>query len=272
MNPRVLPWPALLLLASSTAIAADAPPPAEQGTAPVAVTAPASGAPASTEAAAPAAAPPYAARLRTQTRQVLAEPDFRQRETVRYPVPRDWLRKLLQRKDAKPTPSSGPDLRLLATVFQYLTVVLLALGLAWLLWRGWQWLAPLSARRTPERGGSVADVRHLALPDTPLPDTIASAARAAWSAGNTTLALSLLYRGAVRDLARRHGIELPDSATEGECLRLARHSGAAVVTAGFAPIVQAWMALAYARRVPADFEALVALYARHFEAAPGEPA
>lgn len=272
MNRRLLPWPALLLLACGAAIAADATPTAERGTAPVTVAPTAAGGPASAEAAAPAAAPPYAARLRAQTRQVLAEPDFRQRETVRYPVPRDWLRKLLQKRDAKPTPTSGPDLRLLATVFQYLAVLLLALGLAWLLWRGWQWLAPLSARRTPERGGRVADVRHLALPDAPLPDTIAAAARAAWSAGNAALALSLLYRGAVRDLARRHGIELPDSATEGECLRLARQSGAAVVTAGFAPIVQAWMALAYARRVPADFESLVALYARHFEAPPGEPA
>lgn len=41
----------------------------------------------------PAPAPAYADRLRAQTAEVLAGPDFHQRETLRYPVLRDWLRK-----------------------------------------------------------------------------------------------------------------------------------------------------------------------------------
>lgn len=216
-------------------------------------------------------APPYAAALRARTREVLASPDFRQRETLRLPVPRDWLRNWLKGRDSKPSATPPPNLALLGTLFQYLAVLLLALGLAWLLWRGWQWLAPRAANRTPGGGSVMPEVRYLALPDAPLPYSITTAARAAWQAGDAALALSLLYRGAVRELAQRYRIELPDSATEGECLRQARRSGAAVVPAAFAPIVQAWMALAYASHPPADFEALLALYARHFEVAAGAP-
>lgn len=218
------------------------------------------------EAVAP---PPYAARLREEAKHVLASPDFHEHRSVRYPAMRDWLRKLLERKPAKATPSTPPNFAVLATIFQYAALALLAAALAWLLWRGWQWLAPgRQGPRAARSGRPLAEVRVLALPDTPLPEQVLPEARAAWQAGDATLALSLLFRGAVRELQRRHGIELPDSATEGECLRHARRSGAAVVTTAFAPIVQAWMALAYARRVPADVEALFALYGRHFEAAP----
>ncbi|HET8731107.1 MAG TPA: DUF4129 domain-containing protein, partial [Moraxellaceae bacterium] len=213
----------------------------------------------------PPPAPDYAARLRTQTAQVLAGPDFRQRETLRYPVLRDWLRKWLHRGDSKPAPAAGPDLRLLATVFQYLAAALLVLALGWLLWRGWQWLAPQVARRAPRARGRIAEAQHLALSDTPLPDSVAAAAAAAWHAGDAALALSLLYRGAVRGLARDHGIELPDSATEGECLRQAQRGSAPVIRAAFSPIVKAWMAQAYADCPPDDFAALVALYEVHFE-------
>lgn len=277
------PWLLLCLLCSPAITAASVTGPASPADSPVAATprpaiatatateagpAAAAGAPA-TEAPRPAE-PPYAARLRTDGRKVLQDPDFRQSETSRQPVLRDWLRKWLQRKEPKPVTPPPFNLALLVEVFKFLAVVLLALGLGWLLWRGWQWLAPQVAAPRPAPGLAPREAESLALPAKPLPDTISTAALAAWRAGDATQALSLLYRGAVRDLATRHRITLPASATEGECLRQARQSDATVVGAGFAPIVKAWMALAYARRLPADFEALLALYRRHFEAPPGE--
>lgn len=264
-------WATLLVVGTARADLPVSPLPAPPATPAPAATAPATATP---DAPAKAAPPADAARLRETARAVLRDPEFRQRETSTVPVMRDWLRQLLRDwfKDKPRQAEKGPGLNLsvLAKAFQYLAVLALGLALAWLLWRGWQWLAPRAAPRPRPAGGHVLEARSLALPATPLPDGVATAAREAWTAGDATLALSLLYRGAVRELGQRHAIALPDSATEGECLRQARRSGAAVVAAGFAPIVQAWMALAYARRAPADFERLLALYREHFEPDPRE--
>ncbi|HEX4870271.1 MAG TPA: hypothetical protein VFV15_06075 [Moraxellaceae bacterium] len=258
----------LACLAAAAHAAHAAPPPATE-----AVVAPA------TEAMAPApgaadASPADAARLRQEARAILDSPEFRRKETATSPVMRDWLRRLL-REWFKSSPSRSRanhdlDLTGAARVFKYLALVVLALAVGWLLWRGWQWLAPrLDGTRPPPRG-RVLEARSLLLADTPLPAAVAEAARAAWAVGDALGALSLLYRGALRALATQHRIALPDSATEEECLRLARRSGAPVVAAAFAPIVQAWMALAYGRRLPADPERLLALYREHFEATPEE--
>lgn len=272
--------PILLLLATAAAGAAPAPdttapPEATVAAAPgPAVTAPTAG---TTPATAPDTgmppAPAWAPQLRRDAQAVLAGKDFHGEATSSGIVARDWLRRLLDRPEEKPT-ARTPDLGWLLVVaglLKVLMVALLLVAIAWLLWRGWQWLAPRARSRRPGRAaGPVQEARSLALPDTPLPPDVGRAARAAWQAGKPDLALSLLYRGALRALAEHYRIELPASATEGECLRRARASGKAVVGSGFAPLVQAWMALAYAGRRPADFEALLALYARHFEGHEGE--
>lgn len=266
----------LLLPGAAMAAAADVGVPATVASVPAAEvgTAPAEQAAAGDAAAAPPP-PAWAPQLRRDAQAVLEGKDFKGEETSTDIVRREWLRRLLERKDA--SPAKAPDLRWLpqaAELLKWLLVVVLALAIAWLLWRGWQWLAPRMGKpRTPVRPAPLYEATHLALPDTPLPDDVSRAARAAWQAGAAEQALSLLYRGALRALARDYRIELPTSATEGECLRRARASGKAVVGSGFAPVVQAWVALAYARRLPEDFEQLLDLYARHFErrAGAGEP-
>lgn len=219
----------------------------------------------------PSPPPPYAAELHERARQVLQGEDFHQTETITTPAMRDWLRRWLKRepKDSPPAKPLGFSFTALAQLLKGMLIVLLALGLAWLLWQGWQWLAPRAAvaGRRPE---PALAAETLALPGAPLPVDVSAAARAAWQQGQQVVALSLLYRGAVQALAERYRLPLPESATEGECLRLARRSGKAVVAEGFEPLVRAWMTLAYARQAPADFEALLRLYARHFEAAAPE--
>lgn len=230
--------------------AADCPPPAEQ-----------------TDAALPA--PAYAAGLRADIGKVLQGPDFKRKDTVRRLGTRDWLRRLLKEEPApqKAAPGGLPDwLGLVASLFKYLAIGVLLAALGWLLWRGWQWLSPqVGGTRTPRRAAVV--VEALALPagaDAPLPADVPAAAEAAWARGELALALSLLYRGALAALETHYRLALPASATEGECLRLARRSGKPVVEAGFAPLVRAWQAEAYAGRAPADFRALLALYRQHF--------
>lgn len=220
--------------------------------------------------AAPVAAPPWAAGLRRDARAVLQGDDFHRVNTSRNLVARDWLKRWLKR-DPEKAPATQPPFSLaaVAKVLKWLLAGVLVVALVWLLWRGWQWLAPRIGQREPARAWQALEAQSLLLSGEDLPEAIGSAARKAWARGEGALALSLLYRGAVQSLAAQYRIELPESATEGECLRLARRSGKAVVSEGFAPIVRAWMALAYARRAPDDFEHLATLFDRHFDTRAG---
>lgn len=213
-------------------------------------------------------APPHAKALRDQTRQILNGPDFHSERLERQLVMREWLQRWLT-PDLKKKPKAEEPFNLaaLAEVIKVVLIIVLGAALLWLLWRGWQWLAPYRTKSAAATRGPVLEAQSVLLADTALPASVSAAARTAWQRGETVLALSLLYRGAVKSLAEQHRVVLPDSATEGECLRLARRSGKAVVSEGFAPIVRAWMALAYARRTPEDFEQLLQVYRRCFEPA-----
>ncbi|MDP2228138.1 MAG: hypothetical protein Q8J78_11760 [Moraxellaceae bacterium] len=223
--------------------------------------------------ATPAQVPPaYAADLRSDIDTVLASPDFKRQEKTRELTRRDWLKRWMEgdKKTKKETKAERPEwLPVVAAILKYLAIGVLVAAALWLLVRGWQWLSPRMAggRGKPLPGAIIEAVTATpAAHEGPLPDDVATAARLAWEQGQAALALSLLYRGALRALELRHALTLPASATEGECLRLARRSGKAVVEAGFAPVVRAWQAEAYAGRAPADFPELLALYRQHFAA------
>lgn len=216
----------------------------------------------------------YAAELRRDTAAVFAGEDFHRMQESTRVVPRPWLKTWWENREEKKQ-EAPPELgrfALAAMILKYAVIAALCLLLAWLLYAGYRWLSPRidTGKRKPPQA-MLHPVETSALHTSALPEQISDSASRAWQAGDSALALSLLYRGAVRDLARRHQLSLPASATEGECLRLARASGQAVIPQAFAPIVQAWMAEAYARRRPGNFEQLLALYRQHFEAASGEP-
>ena len=82
-----------------------------------------------------------------------------------------------------------------------------------------------------------------------LPDDVAKAARIAWEKGDARGALSLLYRGGVESMQRIIGRELPQGATEADCLREAAHLPAAPA-ATLRQVVRAWQYAAYAHRLP----------------------
>ncbi len=119
--------------------------------------------------------------------------------------------------------------------------------------------APLSVRT----GAALLDDR------APLPTDLAAQAWALWTAGRHPEALSLLYRGALMDLVAA-GLRIEEGATEGDCLRQVRAAGLAPEKIRFfADLTRAWIALAYARRIPtaAQAEALCSTWNRHFEVA-----
>lgn len=226
----------------------------------------------------PVVAAPYAAELRRNVQDVFQGPDFHQEESSTAPALRPWLKKWLDSfnfspKKAEPKPGMQPDFLLLARIFKVIVIVLLAIGLVWLLWRGYRWLSPrlgTAPVRKPQGAITAAEISQLAATNA-LPDAISEASRRAWQQGRHSEALSLLYRGAVQALVQTRQLEMPVSATEGECLRLVRRHAPAATASAFAPIVQAWAALAYADRVPADFDGLLRLYRQHFESTGSAP-
>jgi len=121
--------------------------------------------------------------------------------------------------------------------------------------------------RTTPRVAAPAQVRELDRPvsvEGPLPADVLGAAEASWAAGDSRLALSLLYRGALAMLQQRGHLELPDSATEQESLARVRASQPREVVEGFALIVRAWLGEAYGARHPVSFGELAQVYRRHF--------
>jgi hypothetical protein len=82
-----------------------------------------------------------------------------------------------------------------------------------------------------------------------LPEDVVRAAREAWEKGDARAALSLLYRGGVERMQQISGRELPQGATETDCLReAARLPDAPAAT--LRQVVRAWQYAAYAHRLP----------------------
>ena len=79
-----------------------------------------------------------------------------------------------------------------------------------------------SFRRRAAAESAVSHVRDLDVRPESLPDDVGAAAWALWQAGKVPAALSLLYRGALSRLIHRFNVPITASATEGECLDLAR--------------------------------------------------
>ncbi len=83
-----------------------------------------------------------------------------------------------------------------------------------------------------------------------LPDDIAAAAAQCWRRGAGTEAISLLYRGALVKMINQDGLELPDSATEGDCVRIVSANTDETKSRYFSTLVANWQAAAYAHRLP----------------------
>jgi hypothetical protein len=83
-----------------------------------------------------------------------------------------------------------------------------------------------------------------------LPDDVLATARAQWARGEQALAMSLLYRGALSYVVERLRVDVPSSATEGECLEIVEENLGAPVFVDFELLTRAWQLVAYAKRAP----------------------
>ncbi len=91
-----------------------------------------------------------------------------------------------------------------------------------------------------------------------LPQDIAAAAEQLVRKGELRKALSLLYRGTLFRLIQNYHLEIPDSATEGECMHLVRASSLSEEADYFYDLTRQWLQTAYAHTTP-ERERLVEL-------------
>ena len=96
---------------------------------------------------------------------------------------------------------------------------------------------------------AVSHVRDLDVRPESLPDDVGAAAWALWQAGQVPSALSLLYRGALSRLIHKFKVPITSSATEGECLELARGRLEPGALRYVTQVVRAWEANIYGGRV-----------------------
>ena len=102
--------------------------------------------------------------------------------------------------------------------------------------------------RRAKAEAAVSHVRDLDVRPESLPDDVGAAAWALWQAGRVPEALSLLYRGALSRLIHQHRVPITASATEGECLELARARLEAPALRYVTQVVRAWEASTYGGR------------------------
>ena len=194
---------------------------------------------------------------------VLADPEFG--ETVTY---RSWRPRQFE---------GGTDLSFLTPLVRLLSELLaqiarvgiwlaIPIALALLIVAATRGLSLGAWRAPPKRPTETPLRRGFDLRPESLPDDVLGAARARFAANDPSAALSLLYRAALVELARRFRLRLPASATEGECERLARSAGSSSLVDDFAALARAWLYCAYAHQPPApdEFDALCARFAAGF--------
>lgn len=98
----------------------------------------------------------------------------------------------------------------------------------------------------------------LSLTPESLPDDITGAAKKHMAAGEARAALSLLYRGALSRMVYRSFLEIPASATEGQCMALVRKNRPGGEYLFFRELTETWLKMAYAHLKP-DMSHLEAL-------------
>jgi hypothetical protein len=98
----------------------------------------------------------------------------------------------------------------------------------------------------------VSHVRDLDVRPESLPDDVGAAAWALWQSGQVPAALSLLYRGALSRMIHRFQVPITASATEGECLAMARGRLEPAALRYVTQVVRAWEANIYGGRGLSD--------------------
>lgn len=197
---------------------------------------------------------------REQIQQVLAQEDFGKLTSQSY-----W--KYIEKPDESEAVSDLPwFLEWLVEIFKGFARGIAAVGelLLWLLAGGVggyliYWLLRLKGfadgsqqEQEGRRKKIPQSLFGLDLRSENLPQDIPSAALRLLQDGDPRAALSLLYRGALAALIQQHKLEIPNSATEHECLALVAAVRNAEEANYFARLTGLWLHMAYGHLPPED--------------------
>lgn len=143
-----------------------------------------------------------------------------------------------------------------------LLLVLGGVALAWVLYkallnRNLLHTGAGPGRRRGRDSSPPATLFGLDLAHDTLPKDVVAACRQLCRQGELRAALSLLYRGVLVRLLQRGWLDLPESATEGECLARVRERCEAPLVDYFSRLSQLWIQLAYAHRLPEQQQVLL---------------
>lgn len=192
--------------------------------------------------------------------QVLEDPKFGRMEEEKY-----W-RYVGKKEETAEEPSEGWKaffkflyevlkgfLKGFATVGEAILWILGLLTIAYLLYhfsRNSGWMQNLLPAQRAGRRKLPSELFGLDVRPESLPGDIAAEALRLARAGELRAALSLLYRGALVRLINEHQLDIPLSATEGECLALVQRQRGANEADYFQQLTRAWLITAYAHDTP----------------------
>ncbi|BBB25956.1 hypothetical protein [Amphritea japonica] len=114
-----------------------------------------------------------------------------------------------------------------------------------------QWFSRFQRRPVRVSRQQPVELFGLDLRPEQLPDDLAAEAHRLASDGAFREALSLLYRGALVYLVMQAQLDIPDSATEGECLEMVKASRTVAEAEYFDSLTGHWLKMAYGHITPA---------------------
>ena len=157
----------------------------------------------------------------------------------------DWILSLLR--------SLGSGAELAAIIVKWGLILAAAVLLLVILLRVLQQLPNL--RPVPQLSGRPASLPrpHAARSPRRIPMDVSGTVHALIAAGDLRGALALLYAASI-DLLGRDGLEIPESATELECLALVQATRSVEESQRMQRLVGSWQRLAYAHQVPSGIE------------------
>jgi hypothetical protein len=179
--------------------------------------------------------------------EVLAHKDFGEKV-----VQKEWRAKEATAdtpEDESPVDFSPGDLDWLAFLLRLFAYVVLGVFAGWLAFRI---ASSITVFRLPGKRAQSGEApgHRLLQPDDGIddgiPDNPVDAAIQLCEEGQLRKAMSLLYRSTILHYIRQQNIDIPESATEGECLRLVRKRRPEQESRYFASLTRRWQELAYA--------------------------
>jgi len=197
---------------------------------------------------------------------VLAHEDFERKKTYSIWLPKDTD----ATNDDAPARGEPWLANTLAQMAELLLWGLVAAGVILLIVYHERWLPALKGDVGRREAPPPPTVSGLDLRPESLPEDVPGTALALWRKGRPREAMSLLYRGCLSLLVNRHRLDLPESATEGDVLRLAQGHLPAQASRYLDRTTRLWQTLAYAHRLPteADINALCEEWRPSLEAPP----